>query len=263
MPRTTPSASLTSGNAGLVGGGKVPGPGEISLAHRGVLFLDELPEFGTRLLEDAAPSSDGAPADGGQAIDHRRQRQRAGVSFEFYVNRSHESLPLWLVRRPGQGVHLLGFDGQPLPAGPAGVRRISGPLLDRAGLRSDDIHIDVPRVEAGSASRTKSSRTTAWASPRTCSVRTGTIQARVEAARERQRRRFEGHSGLLANADKRACVRTQRRQVRAGKVREYCQLDEAGRSLLRPAVQQLHMSARAYDELPWSSLHPQAGADDC
>ena len=95
----------------------------------------------------------------------------------------------------------------------------------------------------------RSCRTTAWASPRPCSARTGTIQARVEAGRGRQRRRFKGHGGLLANADKRTCVGAQQRQVRAGKVREYCQLDEAGRSLLRAAMQQLHMSARAYHRI--------------
>jgi predicted ATPase with chaperone activity len=82
-----------------------------------------------------------------------------------------------------------------------------GPLLDRI-----DIRIDVPRVEAGSASRTKSCRTNPWASRRTCSSRTGAIQRRVEAARERQRHRFEGNPGLRANADKRTCVEVQRRR---------------------------------------------------
>jgi hypothetical protein len=93
-----------------------------------------------------------------------------------------------------------------------------------------------------------------WASHRTCSSRTGVVQARVEAARERQRRRFEG-TGLLSNAD-----------MGPAEVREHCQVDEAGKSLLRAAMQQrpegTHISARAYLELARSSLHPEAGADD-
>jgi len=131
-------------------------------------------------------------------------------------------------------------------------KRISGPLLDRADPGSDNIHMDVPCVEAAFPSRTKSCRTIAWASPRSCSSRTGAIQARVEAARERQRRRFKGQSGLLANAD-----------MGPAEVRDFCQVDDAGASLLRAAMKQLHMSARAYDELSWSSPHPEAGADDC
>jgi len=112
-------------------------------------------------------------------------------------------------------------------------KRISGPLLDRI-----DIHMDVPRVEYEKLSDHRLGEPSA------------AIQARVEAARERQRRRFQGRCGLLANAD-----------MGPAEVRDSCPVDEAGKSLLRAAMQQLHMSARAYDELYSSSPHPQAGAN--
>jgi hypothetical protein len=74
----------------------------------------------------------------------------------------------------------------------------------------------------------------------------------VEAARERQRQRFEGSGGLLSYAD-----------MGPAEVRDHCRVDNAGKSLLRAAMQQLHMSARAYDGLLKSPLHSEAGADDC
>ena len=99
-------------------------------------------------------------------------------------------------------------------------KRISGPLLDRI-----DIHIEVPRVEYEKLSDERLGEPSA------------AIRERVEAARERQQRRFEGTS-LLANAD-----------MGPAEVREYCRVDDAGNSLLRAAMQQLHMSARAYHRI--------------
>jgi magnesium chelatase family protein len=96
-------------------------------------------------------------------------------------------------------------------------KRISGPLLDRI-----DIHIEVPRVEYEKLSDERLGEPSA------------AIRERVEAARERQRRRFAG-TALLTNAD-----------MGPAEVREYCAVDDAGRSLLRAAMQQLQMSARAY-----------------
>jgi magnesium chelatase family protein len=100
-------------------------------------------------------------------------------------------------------------------------KRISGPLLDRI-----DIHIEAPRVEYEKLSDERLGEPSA------------AIQARVEAARERQRRRFEGSSGLLSNAD-----------MGPAEVRDHCRVDDAGKSLLRAAMQQLHMSARAYHRI--------------
>ena len=96
-------------------------------------------------------------------------------------------------------------------------KRISGPLLDRI-----DIHIEVPQVEYEKLSDERLGEPSE------------AIRERVEAARERQRRRFEG-TGLMSNAD-----------MGPAEVRDHCQVDEAGKSLLRAAMQQLHMSARAY-----------------
>ena len=100
-------------------------------------------------------------------------------------------------------------------------KRISGPLLDRI-----DIHIEVPRVEYEKLSDDQLGEPSA------------AIRERVEAARESQRQRFEGSRGLLSNAD-----------MGPAEVRDLCQVDDAGRSLLRAAMQQLHMSARAYHRI--------------
>jgi magnesium chelatase family protein len=210
--------------AGLVGGGKVPGPGEISLAHRGVLFLDELPEFGTRLLEMLRQPME----------DKQLTIARSAGSLTFPSN-----FMLIGAMNPCP----CGWYGDPVKECTCSdsmvsryQKRISGPLLDRI-----DIHMDVPRVEYEKLSDHRLGEPSA------------AIQARVEAARERQRRRFEGHSGLLANAD-----------MGPAEVREYCQLDEAGRSLLRAAMQQLHMSARAYHRILKlaRTIADLAGSDD-
>jgi magnesium chelatase family protein len=194
--------------AGLVGGGQVPRPGEISLAHRGVLFLDELPEFGTKLLEMLR-----------QPLEDRQltiARSSGSLTFpsNFMLIGSMNPCPC-------------GYYGDPVKActcSPGMVsryqKRISGPLLDRI-----DIHIDVPRVEYEKLSDDRLGEPSA------------AVRARVEAARERQVRRFQG-TQLLANAD-----------MGPAEVREYCRIDDAGKSLLRAAMQQLHMSARAYHRI--------------
>jgi magnesium chelatase family protein len=99
-------------------------------------------------------------------------------------------------------------------------KRISGPLLDRI-----DIHIEVPRVEYEKLADDRIGEPSS------------AIQARVEAARERQRQRFEG-TDRMSNSD-----------MGPAEVREYCRIEEGGRSLLRAAMQQLHMSARAYHRI--------------
>ena len=194
--------------AGLVGGGNVPHPGEISLAHRGVLFLDELPEFGTKLLEMLR-----------QPLEDRHLTiSRSSGSLTFPAN-----FMLVGALNPCP----CGWYGDPVKectCSPAMVtryqKRISGPLLDRI-----DIHIEVPRVEYEKLSGDRLGEPSA------------AIRARVEAARERQARRFAG-SRLLANAD-----------MGPAEVRDFCTVDDAGRSLLRAAMQQLQMSARAYHRI--------------
>ena len=114
-------------------------------------------------------------------------------------------------------------------------KRISGPLLDRI-----DIHIEVPRVEYEKLSDERLGEPSE------------TIRARVEAARQRQRQRFEG-TGLMSNAD-----------MGSAEVRDHCPVDDAGKILLRAAMQQLHMSARAYHRILKlaRTIVDLAGSDD-
>jgi magnesium chelatase family protein len=200
----------TISHAGLVGGGNWPRPGEISLAHRGVLFLDELPEFSMRVLEVMR-----------QPIEDKVVTiSRASGSLTFPA-----SFQLIAAMNPCP----CGYYGdalKPCTCSPGTVtkyqKRISGPLLDRF-----DIHIEVPRVEYDKLSDFRLGEASA------------TVQARVEKARERQRGRFAGlpHTDglVLCNSD-----------MRPGEVRQFCQLDDTSRSLMRTAMNQLQLSARAY-----------------
>ena len=194
--------------AGLVGGGQVPRPGEISLAHRGVLFLDELPEFGTRLLEMLR-----------QPLEDRQltiARSSGSLTFpaSFMLIGSMNPCPCGWYNDPVKEC----------TCSPAMVtryqKRISGPLLDRI-----DIHVEVPRVEYEKLSDDRLGEPSA------------AIRGRVIAARERQLRRFDGTS-LTCNAD-----------MGPAEVRDFCQVDPAGKSLLKAAMQQLQMSARAYHRI--------------
>ncbi|HEY4689426.1 MAG TPA: YifB family Mg chelatase-like AAA ATPase [Anaerolineae bacterium] len=195
----------TISHAGLVGGGKLPRPGEISLAHRGVLFLDELPEFDERSLEAMRQPLE----------DHVVTISRAGGTLTFPAN-----FQLIAAMNPCP----CGYWGDPThncTCTSAMVtryqKRISGPLLDRF-----DIHVEVPRVEYD----------------KLASDRTGepseTIRCRVTTARERQRARFNA-TPLTCNAD-----------MGPAHIREHCEVDEAGKSLMRAAMQQLGMSARSF-----------------
>ena len=195
----------TISHAGLVGGGTWPQPGEISLAHRGVLFLDEFPEFGRRVLEVLR-----------QPLEDRMVTiSRAQGSLTFPAN-----FMLVAAMNPCP----CGYYGDPLKectCSSAAITRyqkqISGPLLDRI-----DIHVEVPRVEYKKLSSERLGEPSEQ------------VQKRVEAAREMQRQRFEG-TGLFTNAD-----------MHPAGIRAHCQLDATGKSLLKSAMEQLHLSARAY-----------------
>lgn len=157
--------------AGLVGGGRYPRPGEISLAHRGVLFLDELPEFGQTVLEVLR-----------QPLEDRTVTiSRAGGAITYPAN---------FIMVGAMNPCPCGFLGDPVRAcvcNQAAItryqKRISGPLLDRI-----DIHLDVPRVEYEKLSDRRAGEPSA------------AVRERVVAARERQARRLAG-SGLRTNAD--------------------------------------------------------------
>jgi len=200
----------TISHAGLVGGGNIPKPGEISLAHRGVLFLDEFPEFGTRVLEVMRQRME----------DKVVTISRAKGSLTFPAN-----FQLIAAMNPCP----CGYYGdtlKPCTCAPAVVtkyqKRISGPMLDRI-----DIHIEVPRVDYEKLSGDRMGESSE------------SIQARVQAARNIQQQRFSnGSSDIICNAD-----------MRVGEIRQFCRLQDEGQSLMRAAMSQMNLSARAYHRI--------------
>ncbi len=195
----------TVSHAGLVGGGRMPRPGEISLAHRGVLFLDELPEFDSRALEVLRQPLE----------DKVVTISRASGTLTFPAN-----VMLIGAMNPCP----CGFYGDPTKectcTSSAIVRyqkRLSGPLLDRI-----DIHLTVPRVEYEKLADDRLGESSAQ------------VRARVEAARAIQAARFAG-AETVTNAE-----------MGPAQVRDHCGLDAAGEGLMRAAMRQLQLSARAY-----------------
>jgi len=201
----------TISHAGLVGGGNIPKPGEISLAHRGVLFLDEFPEFGTRVLEVMRqPMED-------KVVTISRAKGSLTFSANFQLIAAMNPCPC-------------GFYGdsqKPCTCAPATVtkyqKRISGPMLDRI-----DIHIEVPRVDYEKLSGDRLGETSE------------SIRKRVQAARDIQNKRFSsnGSSDIVCNAD-----------MRVGEIRQFCKLQDDGQSLMRAAMSQMNLSARAYHRI--------------
>ncbi|MGQ9627145.1 MAG: YifB family Mg chelatase-like AAA ATPase [Anaerolineae bacterium] len=196
----------TISHAGLVGGGNWPRPGEVSLAHRGVLFLDELPEFGQRALEVLRQ-----PLEGERTVTISRAQGSLTFPANFMLIAAMNPCPC-------------GYFGDPVKECTCSMalinryqKRVSGPLLDRI-----DIHIEVPKVDYEKLTSDRLGEPSA------------AIRDRVERAREVQRKRFAG-TKLSCNAD-----------MGPAEVREFCPIDEAGKSLLKAAMQQLGMSARAY-----------------
>ncbi len=199
------SPHYTVSHAGLVGGGQWPRPGEISLAHRGVLFLDELPEFSHTSLEALRqPLEDGVIT---------ISRAHGSVSFpaKFMLVGAMNPCPCGFASDPDKDCTctqqaILRYQ-----------RRLSGPLLDRI-----DIHVEVPRVDYD--------KLTGSTKPETSE----SIRCRVETARALQTERFAG-TRLTCNAE-----------MGPKEVREYCPVEPAAQSLVKAAVHQLHLSARAF-----------------
>ncbi len=199
----------TISDAGLVGGGHHPRPGEVSLAHNGVLFLDELPEFNRNVLEVLRqPLEDGAVTIGRAAISVTypgRFMLAAAMNpcpCGYYTDPNHEC-----TCTPGMIQKY--------------VSKVSGPLLDRI-----DIHIEVPALKYQELSSKATGEPSA------------SIQARVNRARERQSERFRNSKRLFCNA-----------HMRARDIRQHCRIDSDGEELLRTAIDKFGLSARAYDRI--------------
>ncbi len=198
----------TISDAGLVGGGSNPKPGEISLAHHGILFLDELPEFRRSALETLRQ-----PLEDGEATI-----SRANFSITY---------PAQFMLVAAMNPCKCGYLGHPrkeCTCSSYNIRqyrnRISGPLLDRI-----DIQMNVPPVEY----RELASKRKAESS--------GSIRKRIERGRMMQQERFKGNS----------CYSNARMATRH--IRKYCTLDSTCQNLLKQAMDQLGMSARAYNKI--------------
>ncbi len=206
-PFRTPHHTIS--DSALVGGGSVPRPGEISLSHHGVLFLDELPEFARNVLEVMRqPLEDG-----------RVTISRTKMSVEF------------------PAAFMLVCAMNPCPCGNNGdpnhtctctqlqiqhyMSKISGPLMDRI-----DIHLEVPAVKVAELAQKQPGEASS------------VIRARVVAARRLQTERFRSRTAVFANAG-----------MTTKDIRQHCGLDAEGEGLLKMAMVKLGLSARAYDRI--------------
>jgi len=199
----------TISDVALVGGGAYPQPGEISLSHNGVLFLDELPEFKRGVLEVMR-----------QPLEDREvtiSRARFTVTYP-------SSFMLVASMNPSPGGYFNDPDA-PVTSSPAEMQRylgkISGPLLDRI-----DIHIEVTPVPFEKLSEERKGESSVE------------IRKRVTAARELQTLRFKDLENVHYNA-----------QMNTKQIREHCKLDATSKELLKNAMERLNLSARAYDRI--------------
>jgi len=199
----------TISDVALVGGGGFPQPGEISLAHNGVLFLDELPEFQRSVLEVMRqPLED-------RVITISRAKFTVEYPASFMLISSMNPCPCGYYNHPEKEC----------VCAPGNIQRylnkISGPLLDRI-----DIHIEVVPVSYDELSEVKPAESSE------------DIRNRVIAAREKQSERFKDHKEVHCNA-----------QMSSKMIREHCEIDTAGKALLKKAMEKLGLSARAYDRI--------------
>ena len=205
-PYRSPHHSIS--DAGLIGGGQVPRPGEVSLAHNGVLFLDELPEFRRNVLEVMR-----------QPLEDRQVTiSRASASLTYPANfmlvAAMNPCPCGFFSDPSRECQCTPTQIQKY------VSRISGPLLDRI-----DIQVEVPAVKYAELATQTTGEPSAY------------VQERVERARSVQQQRFVGTT-IHANAG-----------MESKQIRTYCQIDSEAQDLLRIAINQLGLSARAYDRI--------------
>ncbi len=199
----------TISDAGLIGGGNIPKPGEVSLAHHGVLFLDELPEFKKNVLEVMRqPLEDGH-------VTISRAALSLTYPAEFMLAAAMNPCPCGYYTDPNKECTCS------IPVIQRYLSRISGPLLDRI-----DIHIEVPAVKYKELSSQETGEPSA------------AIRARVEKARQIQLQRFKENPHLFCNA-----------RMNSKDIRRYCTMNEQGHELLKMAITKLGLSARAYDRI--------------
>lgn len=199
----------TISDAGLVGGGTYPQPGEISLAHNGVLFLDELPEFKRSVLEVMRqPMED-------RVVTISRARISVDFPANFMLVAAMNPCPCGYYNHPDQECVCSPGIVQKY------LNKISGPLMDRI-----DLHVEVVPVPFKDLTeKRKGEESTA-------------IRDRVMQARKIQEKRFEHDPLVHANA-----------QMSSKQLQTYCDIDQTGRSLLKNAMERLSLSARAYDRI--------------
>jgi magnesium chelatase family protein len=196
----------TASDAGLLGGNINPTPGEISLAHHGVLFLDELPEFKRSVLETMRqPLEEGI-------VTISRAAGTMTFPSQFMLVAAMNPTPDG--KMPGES-----------KSSPREIQnylgRISGPLLDRI-----DLHVEVPQVKFREISGERTGETSVQ------------IRERVVAARKRQHARFADKPKISCNA-----------RMGSRELKQFCELDEATRDLLKQAMAEYNLSARAYDRI--------------
>jgi len=199
----------TISDVALVGGGTFPQPGEISLAHNGVLFLDELPEFKRTVLEVMR-----------QPLEDRRisiSRAKFSIDYpaSFMLVASMNPCPCGYYNHPEKKCVCTGGIVQKY------LSRISGPLLDRI-----DIHIEVVPVPFNKLSETPPAE------------KSEKVRERVICARKIQQKRFENHANIYCNA-----------QMNSKLLRKHAELDTQGQIILKNAMEKLDLSARAYDRI--------------
>lgn len=199
----------TISDVALVGGGSVPQPGEISLSHNGVLFLDELPEFKRTVLEVMRqPLED-------RIVTVSRAKFSVEYPASFMLVASMNPCPCGFYNHPEKECVC-----------PPGVvqkylNKISGPLLDRI-----DIHVEVTPVSYSELSAER------------ISEKSERVRERVIKARDIQQQRYTNNDGVYCNA-----------QMSSKQLRDICKIDEAGNQLLKTAMEKLGLSARAYDRI--------------
>lgn len=206
-PFRSPHHTISS--VALVGGGSNPQPGEISLAHNGILFCDELPEFNRSVLEMLRqPLED-------RHITIARAKYSIDYPANFMMVASMNPCPCGYYNHPTK----------PCVCSPSQVQKylnkISGPLLDRI-----DIQVEITPVPFDELTKS---------APSECSV---TIRDRVMRARQIQQQRFANEPGIHSNA-----------QMTPRLLQKYAQLDERGKAMLQSAMERLNLSARAYDRI--------------